>query len=253
MKLKHQSGSQGIFAREGALALVLRKQKIPGISKTCRPGFSPGPHFVSARATCKNWIPAFSGMTLFLKAAKNIRARFQQKQVGFTLIEIMIVIVIVGIALSLAVANLFPDDSERLRQESERTFALLENVRDEAALGGRTIGLQLRDNQLEFLERDPQSPENKWRPLSAALFVVKPFATGVLAELRIGADTIDSANAAANASIDPGNPAYAIAAFQPAGVAAPFTLRLATAQNARLIRSDPLGNLSFASDAAAAP
>ena len=166
-------------------------------------------------------------------------------QAGFTLIEIMIVIVIVGIALSLAVANLFPDDNERLRQESERTFALLENVRDEAALGGRTIGLQLRDNQLELLERDPQSLNIKWRPLSAELFVIKPFAEGVSAELRIGADTVDGANAATtNNAVD------AIAAFQPAGVAAPFTLRLATPQSARTIRSDPLGNLSFVGDAA---
>lgn len=164
-------------------------------------------------------------------------------QAAFTIIEIMIVIVIVGIALSLAVANLFPDDNERLRQESERTFALLENVRDEAALGGRTIGLQLKDNQLEFLERDPQSLESKWRPLSAALFVIKPFAAGVSAELRVGADAANSANNA--------DAANTLAAFQPAGVGAPFTLRLATAQNVRTIRSDPLGNLSFVSDAPA--
>ena len=166
-----------------------------------------------------------------------------RKQRAFTLIEIMIVIVIVGIALSLAVANLFPDDNERLRQESERTFALLENVRDEAALGGRTIGLQLKDNQLEFLERDPQSLESKWRPLSAALFVIKPFAAGVSAELRVGADAANSANNA--------DAANTLAAFQPAGVGAPFTLRLATAQNVRIISSDPLGNLSFVSDAPA--
>ena len=170
------------------------------------------------------------------------------KQAAFTIIEIMIVIVIVGIALSLAVANLLPDDNERLRQESERTFALLENVRDEAALGGRTIGMQLRDNQLEFLQRDPQSPTPQWQPLKAQLFVIKPFADGVSAELRIGADAFDGVNATAAATAT----ADAIAAFQPAGVAAPFTLRLATAQNARTIRSDPLGNLSFVNDAAPA-
>ena len=170
-----------------------------------------------------------------------------RRQRAFTIIEIMIVIVIIGIVLSLAVANLFPDDNERLRLESERTLALLENARDEAALGGRTIGFQLRDNEIEFLERDTQSPTLKWRLLKTPLFVIKPFAAGVNAELRIGADTIDGANAAAAAT--PSN-ADAIAAFQPAGVAAPFTLRLATTQNARVIRSDPLGNLSLVSDAA---
>jgi len=193
-------------------------------------------------------IPAFAGTTRFLEIPNRVmpspRHAFLRVQRAFTLIEIMIVIVIVGIALSLAVANLFPDDNERLRQESERTFALLENVRDEAALGGRTIGMYLKDNQLEFVEHDPQSLNNAWRPLSAKLFANKPFADGVSAELRIGADTANSTNAT-NAH----NEADAIAAFLPAGVAAPFTLRLATAQNMRIIRSDPLGNLSYVSDA----
>ena len=44
----------------------------------------------------------------------------RQSQAGFTLIEVLVVTIILGIALSLAVANLIPDEREKVRIESER-------------------------------------------------------------------------------------------------------------------------------------
>ena len=241
MKPQHPRGSWGKNGWEGTPLLVLGKISLGIVGWTNAQRCPRAPNETDVRE---------QDVALSHPAVSAIATPSLRNHRGFTIIEIMIVIVIIGIVLSLAVANLFPDDNERLRQESERTLALLENARDEAALGGRTIGFQLRDNEIEFLERDPQSPTLKWRLLKTQLFVIKPFAAGVTAELRIGADTIDGANANA-ASVATVAPADAIAAFQPAGVAAPFTLRLATTQNARVIRSDPLGNLAFVSDAAA--
>jgi general secretion pathway protein H len=147
---------------------------------------------------------------------------------GFTLLEILIVTVIIGIALSLAVANLFPDEGERVRQESERTLALLESARDESALTGKTIALQITGNMLEFLERDRTTVEEKWLTLSGN-FAARSFGKNINAELMVGNDN----NAAAT--------------FQPAGVALPFRLIISSTQGGtkRSITADPLGNLSL--------
>jgi general secretion pathway protein H len=147
---------------------------------------------------------------------------------GFTLLEILIVTVIIGIALSLVVANMFPDEGERVRQESERTLALLESVRDESALTGKTIAVQITDNTLEFLERDRTTVEEKWLALTGN-FAARPFGKNINAELIVG------------------NENNAVATFQPAGVSLPFRINIASTQGGtrRSIAADPLGNLSL--------
>ncbi len=150
---------------------------------------------------------------------------------GFTLLEMLIVTVIIGISLALVVPNLFPDENERVRIESEKTLALLERARDESAFTGKTIALQITDNAVEFLERDRSVVEEKWLPLSAS-FSAKPFAKNITAELRIA---------------NSGNATNVFATFQPAGVSLPFRLDLASNQGGirRSIVADPLGNLSL--------
>ncbi len=157
---------------------------------------------------------------------------------GFTLLEIMIVTVIIGITLALAVPNLFPDDSERMRQESERLLSLFERVRDESAMTGKVIGVEVKDNTLSFYERDQRSLEVKWLPLAALggeALEPRPFAKGMDATLAVG--TLAAANLNTSAT--------RLAIFQPAGVAAPFRLKLASAVAIRAILVDPLGNVSL--------
>lgn len=161
---------------------------------------------------------------------------------GFTLIEVLVVTIILGIALSLAVANLIPDEREKVRIEAERVLVLLEQVRDESAMSGKAIAVEVRENTMQFYERDQKSVETKWLPLetlNGSVISARPFANGTIGDLYLGSLSSNTAK--------PAGPS-ALATFQPAGVAAPFELKIqsaASAQNVQTIRVDALGNLSL--------
>ncbi len=168
---------------------------------------------------------------------------------GFTLIEVLVVTIILGIALSLAVANLIPDEREKVRIESERVLVLLEQIRDESAMSGKAIALEVKDNSLQFFERDQKSVETKWLPLEAlggGTIAARTFANGTIGELYMGS-LMGSLSAVKPRDTE------SIATFQPAGVSAPFEVRIqsvasaASALNTQTIRVDALGNLSLLS------
>jgi type II secretion system protein H len=171
----------------------------------------------------------------------------RERQAGFTLIEVLVVTIILGIALSLAVANLIPDEREKVRIESERVLVLLEQIRDESAMSGKAIAVEVKDNSMQFFERDQKSVETKWLPLEALngnAIAAREFASGTIGELYVGSL---SSNAARPSDTESGN-TESIATFQPAGVAAPFDVKIqsaASALNAQTIRVDALGNLSL--------
>ncbi len=166
----------------------------------------------------------------------------RHNQAGFTLIEVLVVTIILGIALSLAVANLIPDEREKVRIESERVLVLLEQIRDESAMSGKAIAVEVKDNSMQFFERDQKSVETKWLPLEALngdAIVAREFAAGTIGELTTGSLSSNSARS---------NDADAVATFQPAGVAAPFDVKIqsaVSALNAATIRVDALGNISL--------
>ncbi len=152
------------------------------------------------------------------------------------------VTIILGIALSLAVANLIPDEREKVRIEAERVLVLLEQVRDESAMSGKAIALDVRENKMQFFERDQKSVDTKWLPLetlNGTVISARPFANGTTGDLYLGALSPNSAR-----RVD----TSALATFQPAGVAAPFELKIqsaASAQHVQTIRVDALGNLAL--------
>jgi type II secretion system protein H len=166
----------------------------------------------------------------------------RHNQTGFTLIEVLVVTIILGIALSLVVANLIPDEREKIRIESERVLVLLEQIRDESAMSGKAIAVEVKDNAMQFFERDQKSVETKWLPLAALngdAIAAREFASGTIGELYMGSL---SSNATRT------NDTESIATFQPAGVAAPFDVRIQSATsalNTQTIRVDALGNLSL--------
>ncbi|MBI3715708.1 MAG: GspH/FimT family pseudopilin [Betaproteobacteria bacterium] len=147
---------------------------------------------------------------------------------GFSLVEILVVVVVMGIALALAVPNLVPNEREALRHECERLVASLEAARDEAALGGRALSLRIKDNRLEFLERDPHSVQPVWRAATIEGVRAGPLPDGMMLVL-------DSGAAAVRDSIT----------FLPVGIVQPFEMRLASAHAQGLIRGDALGNISL--------
>lgn len=60
------------------------------------------------------------------------------------------------------VPNLFPDEQKYARRASERILLALEQARDEAVFGGRPIGVELQENRLLFLARDPNDA-TRWK------------------------------------------------------------------------------------------
>jgi hypothetical protein len=121
-------------------------------------------------------------------------------------------------------------------------LVFLEQIRDESAMSGKAIAVEVKDNSMQFFERDQKSVETKWLPLetlNGSAIAAREFASGTIGELYMGSL---SSNAART------NEAEAVATFQPAGVAAPFDVRIqsaASALNTQTIRVDALGNLSL--------
>jgi general secretion pathway protein H len=84
---------------------------------------------------------------------------------GFTLIEILVVMVLVAVTLSIAVANVAPDNRALLRDEAQRLATSFRQAQDEALLTGVTLGWQPDTGGYRFLRR-PRGSE--WQPLDQA-------------------------------------------------------------------------------------
>jgi general secretion pathway protein H len=158
---------------------------------------------------------------------------------GFTLVEIMVVVVIVGIALSIAASNLFVSDEQRVKSEAERLLVLVEKTRDQAVFSGYPIAMRLTDAGIEFLERDPNAVEPTWRAAATETLRQRGWRDGIRAELAAPDRSITNATAPRDAN------AEQIVTFLPAGLGAPFSLRVYSDQFSRTIDGDALGNVSF--------
>lgn len=144
---------------------------------------------------------------------------------GFTLLEILLVVVIVAITTAVAIPNLFSGPREQLRSEARQLLVVLNAARDEAALGGRVIGIAVSAQKIEFFERD-LADANRWSPSGRESLQPRAFPPGW--SLRV-----ESANDVTRL------------AFLPAGVSSPFTLALSSPAGVERIGADALGNLSM--------
>ena len=84
----------------------------------------------------------------------------RQKNKGFTLIEILVVVVIIAIAGTTIIFGIgaLREDSD-LRKDALRLTTLIELASEEALLQGREFGLRLTDTSYEFLIFDPDSQD----------------------------------------------------------------------------------------------
>ncbi len=80
------------------------------------------------------------------------------QQDGFTLLEIMVVMVLIGISITLVSLNLYQDSDQVAELEAHRFASLLEHVRDESVLTGRTYAVEIDElgRQYGFLIYDDE-------------------------------------------------------------------------------------------------
>src|SRR5262245_12438305 len=75
------------------------------------------------------------------------RRLFAERAVGFTLIEVLVVVAITGIIVALASVNLFPSDKELARREAGRIALAIEHARDSAWFAGRPTAMSFADGR----------------------------------------------------------------------------------------------------------
>lgn len=90
------------------------------------------------------------------------RPRSTDRAVGFTLIEVLVVVAITGIILAVAAVNLFPSDAEVARRESGMVALSVERARDAAWLGGRPTSVTFGDGRM----RAWRLAGDSWQPIS---------------------------------------------------------------------------------------
>lgn len=80
---------------------------------------------------------------------------------GFTLLELLIVLVIVGITLGAVSFNAMPDDRKILQNDAQRIALLLQTARDEGIVRNQPIAFESESDRYRFLVREG----NTWQPL----------------------------------------------------------------------------------------
>jgi len=81
---------------------------------------------------------------------------------GFTLVEMLVALVIMALALGGASLALRPDDSRQLANEAVRLAMLLDQAREESALGGMPLAWVAEEDRYEFERRDMSRSGPDW-------------------------------------------------------------------------------------------
>jgi len=105
----------------------------------------------------------------------------KEKSLGFTLIEIMIVIVIVSILVG-AVSLTFPRSTDDLlKEDADRFSELISLFEDEAILESRDLAVAINDSGYSFLSKDDKT----WSVFSEEPFKPRKLSGKVTSELYL--------------------------------------------------------------------
>jgi type II secretion system protein H len=155
--------------------------------------------------------------------------------IGFTLVELLVVLVVLGIAATLVAANLGGDDRRDMEREAKRLAGALEHAAALAQWRSETLGVSADGRGYRFWRRDAA---NRWTALTG---------DDVLAARALPAGMTVAPASYAGAPV----PADAILPFRASGRNEPYALILASVAGQLVVSSDPLNRVRFAVDAPA--
>ncbi len=108
-----------------------------------------------------------------------------RNQVGFTLLEILVVLILLGIILSVAVLSVGGSKEREIEQEVQRMVQLIHLAKEEAILNQQELAVKFSPNAYEFLRLEDEN----WIPYTDnRLFYQREF--GEEYELRLLQDGI---------------------------------------------------------------
>ena len=155
---------------------------------------------------------------------------FKRKLLGFTLLEIMVVLVIIGISLGLVTPHLIKNDDDVLKEESMRLIALMEYAADAASSRGVWLAWSPTTTGYRFLQHD--DTKNIWQPLiSDDVLRERQLAEN----MQLNASTQQQTSIAINALIP----------LSPSGIHAPFQIILTLGAKKSVIQGNLLGKVTI--------
>lgn len=143
--------------------------------------------------------------------------RRQNDEVGFTLLEIMVVLLIIGIMMSMAVLSIGSQDRAKgVQNEMLRMQGLFTLAAEEAVFGVREWGVKFGLHGYEFLVQDEK---NKWQKPAFEERLLKPrhWPDEILMTLQVEGETLTN-------EVKPEDPPQLI--FSSDGEKTPFQLDL---------------------------
>ena len=161
--------------------------------------------------------------------SKRWRAR-RVPAIGFTLVELLVVLVVLGIAASLVAANLGGDERRDIQREAKRLAGALEHAAALAQWTSETLGVSAEGRGYRFWRRDAN---DRWAPFAG---------DEVLAARALPAGLTVAPTSYAGAPV----PADAILPFRASGRNEPYALTLASPAGNIVISADPLNRVGFA-------
>lgn len=110
-----------------------------------------------------------------MNLTNKVRRRMLNKQlrhiVGYTLIEILIVLFIISIITGVGLLSLKRNDNKRLEAFTQQLTQLILLAQEQAILQPNVIGIVIEDSFFDFVQYQSQfdSPSKKWLPLNDSL------------------------------------------------------------------------------------
>lgn len=151
-----------------------------------------------------------------------------RRQLGFTLIEMLVVMMIIGVTLAMVSVNFSRDERALLETEAQRLALLFEQARDEAMISARAFAWSSEAGGYRFWQRNLDA---KWAVAEDDLFRPR----GLTAPVKVANLSINEAKALLNERI----------VFSPSGFNAPFALVLTAGKERATVGSDAGGRISI--------